>query len=167
MANEPQSPISYFAAVLAQQPALKATGIPVYAWRKAQALNTQARRIVIYPSKSGLPNASKVPDGLCDVDQHMVAECWGYNGDVTWAIMSWLIQALESQSIGAAGEPGFWWELLGADWETNADTGTQGECVSVIFSVKFTISAVAYDVAHMGVWPTGRIDSTSQEITEP
>ncbi len=164
MANEPKSPISAFAALLEQQPALKSKRVPVFAWRKSQAKNTAAPRIVIYPTKSGLPSATSIPDALCDVDQVLSAECWGADGDGTWALMTWLIQALESQGIGddTAG-PGYHSSLLGADWETAADTTAQGEVVTVLFQIRLAIAALPYDLGHLGAWPTGEIDAGSQD----
>jgi hypothetical protein len=165
MANEPKSPITLFAERLTQQPALKSNGVPVYAWRKGQAKNTTARRIVIFPTRSGLPAAASNTGALCDVDQAMSAECWGGDGEQTWALMTWLIQALESQGVGSDGDPGFYWNLLGSDWETLPDTASRGEVVSVLFQVKFAVAAMPYDFGKIGAWPTGQIDSVQQTIT--
>lgn len=173
MANEPKSPITALAERLAQQPSLKSRGVSVFAWRKAQAKSTSSGRIVIFPTKSGLPAATSQTDALCDVQQQMAAECWGGNGDQTWALMTWLIQALESQSIGtdldenvADSGPGYGWSLLGADWETTADTSSQGEVVTVLFQIQLAIPAVAGDLGHMGNWPLGRIEKASQDFPD-
>ena len=166
MADPLVSPITQLAQRLEQQPSLATPRVRVYPWRKSQALEGAPPRIVLYPSKGQTVAAASIPDGLCDVVQTMVADCWGRDGEQTWAILSWLIQALESQGTGTDGDPGFWWELLGADWETAADTNTQGEAVSLLFTARFTIYAVPYDLAHLGQWPTGSIDSVSQTVTE-
>lgn len=161
-----ESPISALARLLAAQPALKDNRIPVYAWRKGQARSTNARRIVLYPHKIGGVDGGSIPDALVDVKQVMVADCWGADGEEAWAIMVSLVQALQSQSEGKEGEPGYWWGWLGADWDIEADTSTQGETVSVLFEVRFSIPSVPYDLAKLGNWPTGQIDSVSQDNPE-
>lgn len=164
MANEPKSPIAALAERLAQQPSLKSNGVPVYPWRTTQAKNTDARRIVIFPTKGGLTPSTNVSSALCDVEQTLIAECWGKTGDATWAILSWLIQALESQAIGKDGDPGYAYTLLGSDWSTSDDSSTQGEVVGVLFEIRLQIPAVDGDVGHLGAWRTGQIDSATQDI---
>lgn len=172
MANEPQSPISALAERLAEQPTLKANRIPVYAWRKGQARTTLPPRIVIYPTKAPLISAAAITEAFWDVEQHMNATCWGADGEQAWAVMVWLVQALESQAVGTdldpndpSSGPGYAYDVLGADWEVDAD-GTKGEAVSLLFSIRLSIEAVPQNVGHMGTWRTGEIQRASQNLPE-
>jgi hypothetical protein len=173
MANEPKSPITALAERLAQQPALKDNRVPVYAGRKAQARSTDARRIILFPHKATPQPGTSQPESLADFNQVMVAECWGRDVEETWALQTWLIQALQSQAEGtdedpndASSGPGYWWDLLGADWDVDPDTTTKGETVGVMFTIRLTVAAAPYDYGHLGNWPTGRIDSASQDVPE-
>lgn len=173
MANEAKSPITALAERLARQTPLKNNRVPVYPWRKSQAARTDARRIVLYPHKASTVEGGSVPEALCDLKQVMVADCWGRDGEEAWAIFTWLIQALDFQGRGSdedAGDPasgaGYWWQLLGADWDVEADTSTQGETVSVLFEVRFSVVALPYDPGHLGAWPTGQINAVQQDEPE-
>lgn len=172
MANEPQSPIRALAELLAEQPTLKANQVPVFAWRKSQSKTTLPPRIVIYPTKAPLISATSKPEAIWDVEQHMNATCWGADGEQAWAVMVWLIQALESQAVGTdvdandpSSGPGYAYDVLGADWEVDPD-GTKGEAVSLLFSVRLSIAALPENVGHMGTWPTGQVDRATQDYPE-
>lgn len=158
-----KGPISTIAELLEQQPSLKLNRVPIYAGRKAQARSTSSRRIVIYPAKAGTVEGGSVPEALVDFKQVMAADCWGRDIDEAWALLSWLIQALESQGIGTEGAPGYWWNVLGTDFDIEADTTTEGETASLLFEVRFSVPAAPYDFGHLGNWPQGDIDAVSQD----
>jgi len=168
VANEPKSPITALAELLSQQPTLKRPGVTVHPWRKGQSKSSAANRIVLVPTKTAAVAAASKTEGLCDFEQHFRAKIWGADGEAAWAILTWLIQALESQSVSSddQGSPGYFWWPLGADWEDDAD-GSKGEVVSLIFWVRFTVLAVPFDPGHLGQWPLGRIDAVTDTLEDP
>jgi hypothetical protein len=97
-------------------------------------------------------DAPKDRRALADVEQTIVAHCWGKDDDDAWDLHSRLLQGLEEQA--AAGNGGTYWSRgPGITWDKSPDTTTQGVGLLVTF-----IARVAVD---RPVGGTGQVDAVS------
>lgn len=135
MTHSPQSPLTTFAAAIAATSAIRSAGVRVFLGRQELVRTTAPRRIVFVPvagtykqptQQRGINVAEYV---LATVEQGMGARIWAQSIDDAWDIQQRLIQALNVYT----SEGGYRFLLDGPTWDTDADTGEQGEALTLAF----------------------------------
>lgn len=172
MANAPDCPIVDFIRRLKRTRALK--NIEILAGSPSLPRQTSPGRIVIWPFEGKWKDPSDKSIAIADVEQQIIAECWGKGSpttagadeqalqdmNVTWLLLQQLARALEEQGANSGvtpNDPGYYWRADSAlAWNDESDTSTNGTSVKVLFSATVPVLAASDDQGHVGDnWPFG------------
>jgi hypothetical protein len=132
----PLHPLQSLADALAATSVLKGFA-KVALGNEALAYQGAPGRITLEPT-DGDYDAPKYKTSLADVEQTIVAHCWGTDYGPAWDLQRRLLQGLEEQ----ASNGGLWWQRgPGIAW-SKTDTTSQGVGLAVTFTVRLGVERV-------------------------
>lgn len=181
MPNAADCPITDFCRRLKRTKAL--SGVEVLVGATSLPRQTGAGRIVIWPHDGEWKEPSDKSIALADIDQQVIAECWGRGSpttsspdeqalqdlNVTWMLLQQLARAMEEQGSNpgsSPNDPGYFWKTVGVvGWNGSQDTSSDGTSVKVLFTAIVPVLAASDDTGHVGDnWFSGV--ATGVAITE-
>jgi len=133
----PKSQLTLFAEALEATTALHGEAT-VLVGKNHLAAAGGPRRIVLIPH-TGKYDGPKMKPAIVDVDLDLVARCWAESFDDAEFLHTLFFRALKEN----ADAGGLFWNYDAVAWDTDPDTGQQGQSFEVKLSVRLAVQPAA------------------------